>query len=121
MKRLLPFLLLGTFTCAHGQSIYGKLDTLLNAYTVTYKFNGTALVSKNGKVILNKGYGYKHVEDSTKNTENTIFQVGSVTKQFTAVIILKLQDEKKLSIQDKVSKYFPDYPQADSFTIAQLL
>ncbi|MVT10691.1 serine hydrolase [Chitinophaga tropicalis] len=121
MKRLFSLFLMGIFACAHGQNTYAKLDTLLNAYTTTYKFNGTALIAKNGKIILNKGYGYRHVEDSTKNTENSIFQIGSVTKQFTAVIILKLQDEKKLNIQDKASKYFPDYPQADSFTIAQLM
>lgn len=121
MKRLLTLLLLGAFSCAYGQDTYGRLDTLLNAYTATYRFNGTALVAKNGKIILNKGYGFRHIEDSIRNDENTVFQIGSVTKQFTAVIILKLQEQKKLSVTDKLSKYFPDYAQGDSITIEQLL
>ncbi|MEP6950366.1 MAG: serine hydrolase domain-containing protein, partial [Ginsengibacter sp.] len=55
------------------------------------------------------------------NNEQTIFQLGSITKQFTSAVILKLQEEKKLSVSDKLSKYFPKYPKGDSITIEQLL
>jgi CubicO group peptidase (beta-lactamase class C family) len=79
------------------------------------------LVAKGGKVLLNKGYGYRNVEDSVPNTAESIFQLGSITKQFTAAVILKLQEEKKLSIADKLNKYFPTYPKGDSITIKQLL
>lgn len=98
-----------------------KLDNLVSAYAKLYKFNGSVLVVKNGTVLLNKGYGYRNAADKTMNDEQTIFQLGSITKQFTAAVILKLQEEKKLSVSDKLSKYFPDYPKGDSITIEHLL
>jgi CubicO group peptidase (beta-lactamase class C family) len=98
-----------------------KLDALIDAYAKLYKFNGTALVAKNGAILLNKGYGYRNAADKLINNEQTIFQLGSITKQFTAAIILKLQEEKKLSVSDKLSKYFPGYPKGDSVTIEHLL
>ena len=98
-----------------------KLDALINAYAKMYKFNGSALVAKNGVILLNKGYGYRNAADKIANTEQTVFQLGSVTKQFTSAIILKLQQEKKLSVSDKLSKYFPGYPKGDSITIEHLL
>ncbi len=98
-----------------------KLDALIDAYAKLYKFNGSALVAKNGIILLNKGYGYRNATVKVANNEQTIFQLGSVTKQFTSAVILKLQDEKKLSVSDKLSKYFPGYPKGDSITIEQLL
>ena len=98
-----------------------KLDALIDAYAKLYKFNGSALVAKNGVILLNKGYGYRNAADKTVNNEQTIFQLGSITKQFTSAVILKLQEEKKLSVSDKLSKYFPGYPKGDSVTIEQLL
>jgi CubicO group peptidase (beta-lactamase class C family) len=85
------------------------------------RFNGSALVAKNGTVLLNKGYGYQNDSDKVLNSEHTIFQLGSLTKQFTSAVILKLLQEKKLSLSDKLSKYFPDYPKGDSITIQHLL
>lgn len=98
-----------------------KLDSLMNAYAKLYKFNGSALVAKNGKILLNKGYGYRNAADKITNSEQTIFQLGSITKQFTSAVILNLQEEKKLSVYDKLSKYFPGYPKGDSITIEQLM
>lgn len=103
------------------QDISSKIDTLISTYSKLNKFNGSALVAKNGIILLNKGYGYRNAENKVLNTEQSIFQLGSITKQFTAAVILKLQEEKKLSISDKLSKYFPDYPKGDSITIQQLL
>ena len=98
-----------------------KLDGLIKAYAKLYKFNGSVLVAKNGTLLLNKGYGYRNAADKTWNNEQTIFQLGSITKQFTAAVILKLQEEKKLNVSDKLSKYFPGYPKGDSITIEQLM
>ena len=120
MKKLL---LLVTVLCL-GHLIFGqgdKLDTLLSTYAKLNKFNGSALVAKNGVILLNKGYGYRDAASKTPNDEQTIFQLGSITKQFTSAVILKLQEEKKLSVSDKLSKYFPGYPKGDSITIRQLL
>src|SRR5450432_2236055 len=122
MKKLL---ILATALCiinfTFAQNTSGKLDTLINAYAKLYRFNGSALVAKNGTILLNKGYGYRNAADKVLNSEQTIFQLGSITKQFTSAVILKLQEEKKLSVSDKVSKYFPQYPKGDSITIEQLL
>lgn len=122
MKKI--FALAVTLCIIHAcfaQDAATKIDTLINAYSKLYRFNGAALVAKNGKVLLNKGYGYRNAADKILNNEETIFQLGSITKQFTSAVILKLQEEKKLSVSDKLSKYFPDYPKGDSITIQQLL
>ena len=74
-----------------------------------------------GKVLLDKGYGYRDAATGVLNDEHSIFQLGSVTKQFTSAVILKLQEEHKLSVSDKLSKYFPAYPKGDSITIKELL
>jgi CubicO group peptidase (beta-lactamase class C family) len=104
-----------------GQDATAKIDTLINAYAKLHEFNGSVLVAKSGTIILNKGYGYRDAANKVLNNEHTIFQLGSITKQFTSAIILKLQEEKKLSISDKISKYFPEYPRGDTITIQELL
>ncbi len=98
-----------------------KINTLIEAYAKQSNFNGTALVAEKGIVLLNKGYGYKNVTVNSVNDENTIYQIGSVTKQFTVAIILKLLEQKKLQLTDKLSKYYPGYPKGDSITIHHLL
>jgi CubicO group peptidase (beta-lactamase class C family) len=120
MKKI--FVLVAVLCIVHFSFAQGdKLDALIEAYAKLYKFNGSALVAKNGNILLNKGYGYRNATDKVANNEQTIFQLGSVTKQFTSAVILKLQEEKKLSVSDKLSKYFPGYPKGDSITIEQLL
>ena len=104
-----------------SQELPARLDTLITAYARLHKFNGAALVAKNGTVLLDKGYGLRSAADKTPNDPTSIFQLGSITKQFTSAIILKLQEEKKLSVKDKLSKYFPKYPKGDSISIEQLL
>lgn len=121
MKKL--FFILSTLLLvqiSYSQDI-SKLEEILKAYSSQYKFNGTVLVAHKGKILLDKGYGYRNLKDSVKHDPNSIFQIGSVTKQFTATVIMKLQEKKKLSVNDKLSKYFPDYPKGDSITIRQLL
>ena len=71
--------------------------------------------------MLDKGYGFKNVAPHSLNDSNSVFQFGSITKSFTAIIILKLQEEGKLSVQDKLTKFFPDYPQGDKISIHNLL
>lgn len=120
MKKL--FFLVTQLCVAHLVFAQGyKLDSLLSAYAKLNKFNGSVLVAKNGVILLNKGYGYCDAAVKAPNDRQTIFQLGSITKQFTSAVILKLEEEKKLSVSDKLSKYFPDYPKGDSITIEELL
>jgi CubicO group peptidase (beta-lactamase class C family) len=122
MKKLSFFIItLILFNACSGQDITGKLEELMTAYSKQYKFNGTVLVAHNGKILLDKGYGLRDAAGKIPNDQNSIFQIGSITKQFTSTVILKLQEEKKLNVSDKLIKYFPDYPKGDSITIFHLL
>ncbi len=103
------------------QSLNEKLDEYLNANARLGKFNGVALVAKDGKILLNKGYGWRDAHKRTAHNEQSIFQLGSITKQFTATIILYLQERGKLNVQDKLSKYIPGYPEGERITIEHLL
>ncbi len=121
MKRIYGFAVLLLIVCNSFAQQADKYDELLIAYAKQMRFNGAALVSRGGNVLLNKGYGYRNAANKILNTAESIFQLGSITKQFTSAVILKLQAEKKLNVKDKLSKYFPAYDKADSITIEQLL
>jgi len=121
MKRIYGFAVLLLIAHNGFAQQADKYDALLIAYAKQMRFNGSALVAKGGTILLNKGYGYRNAANKVLNTEQSIFQLGSITKQFTAAVILKLQEEKKLNVKDKLSKYFPAYTKADSITIEQLL
>ncbi|MEX2232512.1 MAG: serine hydrolase [Cyclobacteriaceae bacterium] len=79
------------------------------------------LVSKDGKVIYKKGFGYADIEKKKLIRPDTKFRIGSITKQFTGAAILKLQEEGKISVTDKLSKFLPDFPRAGEITIHHLL
>ena len=79
------------------------------------------LVSRNGKILLRKAAGQADVENKVPVTLKTKFRIGSVTKQFAAAAILKLQEQGKLSVKDKLTKFFPDYPRGDEVTVHHLL
>ncbi|HVG35342.1 MAG TPA: serine hydrolase domain-containing protein [Pyrinomonadaceae bacterium] len=96
----------GTIKTEAGQ----KLDELLDRY-VMYGFSGAVLVAKDGRIILNRGYGLANKEQGIVNTSETIFPIGSLTKQFTAAAILRLEMQGKLSSADLVSKHLGQFPQ----------
>ena len=104
-----------------NDSITQKLDEYLISANTFHKFNGSALIAQQGKILLQKSYGYKNFARHVLNDNNTIYEIGSITKQFTATVILKLQEEGKLSVKDKLSKYFPEFKYADSITLENLL
>lgn len=104
-----------------AQSISQKLDELMSAYAQNREFNGSVLVAKGGKILLEKGYGFQNLEKQIKNTPATRYPIASVTKTFTATLILKLAELHQLSLQDKLSKYYPGYPKGDSISIENLL
>jgi CubicO group peptidase (beta-lactamase class C family) len=79
------------------------------------------LVAQNGKVLLQKGYGLADISAGTPITPQTKFRIGSITKQFTASAILKLQEQGKLSVGDKLAKFFPDFPRGREVTLRHLL
>ena len=120
---LLVILLSANFFTAKAQddSITQKLDEYLLVANKENRFNGNALIAQNGKILLQKSYGYQNFANHVLNDSNTIFRIASITKQFTAVVILKLQEEGKLSVNDKLDKYFPQFKYAREITIKNLL
>ncbi len=99
-----------------------KMDDFLAGLVKNNNFSGAVLVMKDGQEVLKKGYGFANREDKTPYTAQTISTVGSVTKQFTATAILKLEMMGRLSVNDALEKFFPDAP-ADKrkITLHQLL
>jgi CubicO group peptidase (beta-lactamase class C family) len=81
----------------------------------------SVLVARDGKVLYEKGFGYADIEKNAVITPETKFRIGSITKQFIGVSILKLQEDGKLSVHDKLSKYIPDFTKGDEVTIHHLL
>jgi CubicO group peptidase (beta-lactamase class C family) len=85
-------------------------------------FAGTVLVARDGEILLHKGYGMADRERKIPCDTETVFDIGSITKQFTAAAILKLEAAGKLSTTDRLDKYFPDAPKDKAgITLHQLL
>ena len=108
-----------------GGTLHGTVAKQLDDYLsqrVDQGFSGALLVAQNGKVVLAKGYGFADREKKAPVTTSTVFAIGSVTKQFTAAAIMKLQMQGKLNVDDPISKFFKDVPPDKSkITIHQLL
>ncbi len=98
-----------------------KADALFSGLIHAGDAGAAVLVAQNGKIVFEKGYGLADREQPTAVTTKTIFRIGSITKQFTAAAILKLEEEGKLSVKDKLSKYVPDFPRGNAVTLHQLL
>ena len=81
----------------------------------------SVLFAQDGEIIYQKGFGYASLEHHAPFTIDTKSRIGSITKQFTASAILKLQEEGKISVNDKLSKFIPDFPRGDEVTIHHLL
>jgi CubicO group peptidase (beta-lactamase class C family) len=80
------------------------------------------LIAKEGRVVLRKGYGWANEERKIPMTTNSVFDIGSVTKQFTATAILKLEEQGKLKVTDPITKFFKDVPEdKQNITVHQLL
>jgi len=121
----LPLMILALFLVqisALAQNKAKQIDELLTTYNRYGQFNGAALVSENNKVILKKGYGLANMEWNVPNQADTKFRLGSITKQFTATVILQLVEQGKLKLDGKLSDYL-DYRKdtGEKVTIHNLL
>ena len=122
----IALIILGTLTSnaqedLNSKNTFTKIDTYLSNGTAN-GFSGAILVIKEGELIINKGYGLANKDSKTLINPNTIFDIGSNTKQFTATAILKLVELGKLKLTDPLSKFFENLPiEKQSITIHQLL
>ena len=103
-------ILLASIHMSIGQTKAEEVDKLLKLYQEYGKFNGSALVAEQGKVVYKSGIGMANMEWDIENTTDTKHRLGSITKQFTAMLILQLAAEGKLDLHASISEYLPDYP-----------
>jgi CubicO group peptidase (beta-lactamase class C family) len=106
---------------AQPADIAKKLDIYLTSAKEAFRFNGSVLIAQKGNILLQKGYGWRNAFTRSANKSDTRFPILSITKPFTATIILKLQEEGKLSVWDNLAKYLPDYPNGNKIKIHYLL
>jgi CubicO group peptidase (beta-lactamase class C family) len=100
-----------------------QMDALLARYHELGLFNGSALIAENGQPVLRKGYGEANMEWHVPNTPDTRFRLGSVTKQFTATLVMQMVEKGQIDLAAPIGRYLQDYPKpnADRITIHQLL
>ena len=89
-----------------------KVDEYVTAAMTVYGFSGSILVAQNGQPIVSKGFGMANMELAVPNTPQTVFRLGSVTKQFTAMAIMILQERGKLRVSDPACQYLAECPAA---------
>ena len=110
------------FTLSQAQSLESKIDKILSTQFKTNETGVSALVAKHGNVIYRKAFGKADLELDVNMTSKNVFEVGSITKQFTSVAILMLLEEGKLSLDDEITKFIPTYPtNGKKITIHHLL
>lgn len=120
---VIVFIIIGsTFNTVYAQNLESKIDSLLlNVFKDKDGPGGEFLVSKAGKPIYQKAFGKANIELDFNLTSENIFQIGSITKQFTAISVLILEEKGKLNVNDPISKHIPDYPMGDKITLHHLL
>jgi CubicO group peptidase (beta-lactamase class C family) len=125
VRRGIPFLAFLVISSAqlHAQSGGGKIDALLQKYFEYDQFTGSVLVADEGKIILEKGYGFANQEWEIHNAPDTKFRLGSITKQFTSMLIMQQVEKRNIRLDAPVASYLPDYPkpQGEKITIRHLL
>jgi len=109
-----------SFGLCEGQP--SRLEQIIEPSVISNLFMGAVLVTKDGKPLVDKGYGYANLEWRVPDSPTTKFRLGSLTKQFTAVSILLLEERGQLKTDDPVKRYLPDAPAAwDKITVFNLL
>ena len=98
-----------------------RIEALVTPYLAAHDFSGAILIAREGEVLFKKAYGMADYAASVPQTTDTRFLVGSVTKQFTAAAILLLETQGKLSVDDPLARFLPDFPHAEHITLHHLL
>ncbi|MCZ6507294.1 MAG: serine hydrolase, partial [Acidobacteria bacterium] len=115
----------GATTPAHAALTAARLeadvDRYLQPYLDTGNFSGSILIGRKGKILLSKAYGSASLEHGVANTPRTVFHLASVSGIFTSAAILLLEQQGKLSVDDRLSKHLPGWPRGDEITIDHLL
>lgn len=120
MKKLLLFVFaFSTFTFA--QDKFKRIDSLLNYLNENNKFMGSLTIREGENVVFNKAYGFADFEKKIKADRLTRYKIGSISKTFTAVMVMQLIEEKKLTLQTKLNRFYPKITNAEKISIYDLL
>lgn len=114
------FLLLFFCMITHAEPI-NTIASYLSSLEEQNQLSGIVLIAQNNEIIFHHAYGLANNELHVKNHEHTKFRIASITKQFTAALILKLQELGYLGVNDPVSKFIPDFPNGHAITLHHLL
>lgn len=123
MKKYFPLLFILFISCKEKKtdnSIAQKLDEYFAGQQKYYRFNGNVLVAEKGEIIFQKSYGFANYEKQSPLNDSSVFELASVSKQFTATAILLLKDQGKLKLTDSLRQYFPELPYYN-ITLKQML
>lgn len=104
-----------------GQKRIASIDSILIAFHNEGKLNGNILIAENGQIIYNRSFGYANETTKEKLNENSVFYLASVSKQFTAMAIVILQEQGKLNYDEKITKYLPELRAYENISIRNLL
>jgi len=115
---IITILFIGQVT--FGQNKIQKIDSLFT-FCNNGKFNGNVLIAEKGEVIYKKSFGFSNDATKQKLNESSIFELASISKQFTATAIVMLKEKGKLSFDDNISKYLPELSNYGNITIRNLL
>lgn len=116
------FTLVACAQTLNTKTMNAEFDKLLSAQFKPGETGCAALVAINGQIVYKKAFGMANLELNVPMQPDMVFRIGSITKQFTAVAILQLVEQGKLSLQDDITKFIPDYPtQAYKITVENLL
>lgn len=120
--KLLTAVLLFTGTAIFAQvPDKAKLNRYFDALEKNNKFMGTISLSKDGKNVHTRSMGYLDADKKIPVNETTKFRIGSISKTFTAAMVFKAIEDKKLTLDTKLDRFYPAIPNASKITIAQLL
>lgn len=116
---LLSFVI--TTICQAQSFNSARLNDYFNALESNNKFMGSIAVSKNGEILYSRSVGFADVEKHIKADGNSKYRIGSITKTFTSVLVLKAVEQQKISLQQSIVTFFPTIPNAEKITVEQLL
>lgn len=121
MKKLALIFALTYSLFTVAQDRFTKMDSLLTYLNKNDKFMGSLCIREGENVVFNKAYGFADVDKNIAADRMTKYKIGSVTKTFTAVMIMQLIEEKKLNLQTKLNRFYPKIPNAEKISIYDLL
>lgn len=123
MKKIFFLIYISFFSTLQAQekTRFAKIDSLLTFLSTNNKFMGQVCLREGDKIVFQKAYGFADAETNKMASDKTKYKVGSISKTFTAVMIMQLIEERKLKLETKLAKFYPQIENANKITIHNLL